>query len=83
MSAENTQCTARARMTLAWGGDVLDYCHVHANQMVILLGKTIGAAVLVQRLHPLTDMMCQSPEPLTAEDAALNDEFEAKEAANT
>lgn len=73
MESENKKCTETARVTVAWGGKLLNYCPVHANQ-IALLGQAIGSTVQAQPLLTLSHE-CESKEVLTAEEKELNRTF--------
>lgn len=66
------KCTEQARILLPWGGQLLNYCPVHANQ-IVMLGNAMGLPVPAQ----LTDriMQCESPTPLTDEEKELAKQF--------
>lgn len=68
------KCTETAKITVAWGGKLLNYCPVHANQ-IVMLGNAIGNTVQAQLLSPLTVMECESGTPLTDEEKELAKTF--------
>lgn len=72
MTNEKTRCTEAAKITLPWGGEILNYCPVHANQ-IALLGQTIGSPIKAQLLKG--ECQCESMEPLTEEEKQLNADF--------
>lgn len=72
---DKNKCTEIARITLPWGGRLLNYCPVHANQIVIL-GNAIGAPIQAQRLPVTSVMECESNTPLTEEEKELNKTFD-------
>lgn len=68
-------CTEKARIQLPWGGNILNYCPVHANQLVILSNAMGG--VLTPRLLPVSnESLCESPEDLTEEELELSKQFQ-------
>lgn len=73
MSTEN-KCTEMARITLPWGGKLLNYCPVHANQ-IVMLGNAIGNTVQAQLLSATTIIECESNTPLTDEEKELSKQF--------
>lgn len=70
MKAEEKKCTEFARITLPWGGNLLNYCPVHANQMV-MLGNAMGSPIRAQMLPSTVIMQCESNTPLTDEEKEL------------
>jgi hypothetical protein len=74
MKNKMEKCTEQARITLPWGGKLLNYCPVHANQ-IVKLGNAMGSPVQAQ-LIPITAVMeCESHTPLTDEEKELAKEF--------
>lgn len=68
------KCTETARITLPWGGKLLNYCPVHANQIVIL-GNAMGNAIQAQLLPPNTAMECESNNILAEDEKEFNRTF--------
>lgn len=64
------KCTELARITLPWGGKLLHYCPVHANQ-IVMLGNAIGNMIQVRLLPFGAVMECESSTPLTEEEKEL------------
>lgn len=71
---EILKCNELARITLPWGGKLLNYCPVHANQ-IVMLGNAIGNTIQAQLLPPTTIMECESKTPLTDEERELAKQF--------
>ena len=63
---EKEKCTEKAKIIVSWGGKLLNYCPVHANQ-IVMIGNAIGAPVKAQLLPADTEMECESRTPLTDE----------------
>jgi len=72
--APKEKCTELARITLRWGGKLLNYCPVHANQ-IVMLGNAIGNTIQAQLLPITTIMECESNTPLTAEEKEISKTF--------
>lgn len=71
------QCQEIARITLPWGGQLLNYCPVHANK-IVLLGQAIGNPIKAQLLSPTASYQCECKnDPLTEEEKKLNATFGA------
>lgn len=70
MDTPKEKCTENARITLPWGGKLLNYCPVHANQ-IVMIGNAIGNTVQAQMLPPTMMMECESNTPLTEEEKEL------------
>lgn len=70
---KETKCTEKAMITLPWGGKLLNYCPVHANEVVIL-GNAMGSPISAQLLHGST-LECESKTPLTEEEKQVNINF--------
>lgn len=68
------KCTEAARITLPWGGKLLNYCPVHANQ-IVMLGNAIGNPVQAQLLPASVIMECESHTPLDEEEKEFNKNF--------
>lgn len=69
-------CQEQARIILPWGGRLLNYCPVHANQ-IVMVGNAMGSPVQAQRM-PLTPFVkCQSNEVLSEEESVMNKLFPA------
>ena len=71
------KCTERAKITVAWGGKLLNYCPVHANQ-IAMLGNAIGAPVQAQMLNPEIAIECENNTPLNEEEKKLAKTFNVK-----
>ena len=71
---KETKCTELARITLPWGGKLLNYCPVHANQ-IVMLGNAIGSQVRAQTLPAGTIMECEQMTPLTDKEKELAKTF--------
>ena len=67
-----TKCREIARITLPWGGKLLNYCPVHANQ-IVMLGNAMGNKVQAQALNDV--MECEQTTPLTDEEKELAKTF--------
>lgn len=74
MKEANDKCTEQARITLPWGGKLLNYCPVHANQ-IVMLGNAMGSPIRAQMLPPTTIMECEQMTPLTEEEKELAKSF--------
>lgn len=69
-----TKCTEQAKITLPWGGKLLNYCPFHANELAIL-AKVMGVPLQAQRL-PLTSFReCESLNELTEAEKETNQQF--------
>lgn len=68
------KCTEQAKITLPWGGKLLNYCPVHANQLV-MLGNAMGSPISAQMLPATTIHECESETPLTDEEKELAKTF--------
>lgn len=68
------KCNELARVILPWGGKLLSYCPVHANQLV-MLGNAIGSPIQAKLLPLLPAIVCESAEPLTDEEKELSKSF--------
>lgn len=68
------KCTELARITLPWGGKLLNYCPVHANQLV-MLSNHMGAPIKAQMIPPTVIMECEQMTPLTDEEKELAKTF--------
>lgn len=68
------KCTEQARITLPWGGRLLNYCPVHANQ-IAMIGEAMGAPVQAQMLPTTVIMECEQMTPLTDEEKELAKTF--------
>lgn len=68
------KCTEFARITLPWGGKLLNYCPVHANQLV-MLGNAMGSPIRAQMLPTGTIHECENGTPLTDEEKELAKTF--------
>lgn len=66
------KCNAHARVQLPWGGKILNYCPVHANQ-IAAVAEAMGSTLRAQTLPASVQMECESQSPLTVEERALND----------
>jgi len=69
---EETKCTEKAKITLPWGGKILNYCPVHANQ-IVMLGNAMGNTVHAQIFEG--DKECEHNTPLTEEEKKLSKTF--------
>ena len=59
---------------MPWGGKLLNYCPVHANQ-IAMLGNAMGSPIQAQLL-PLTVIMeCESNTPLNEDEKVFNENF--------
>lgn len=76
MENSNQKCTELARITLPWGGALLNYCPVHANQLV-MLGKAMGSPISAQLLPKTSAIECEQVTPLTDEEKELAKTFPA------
>lgn len=74
MGKENIQCNEVAKITLPWGGKLLNYCPVHANQ-IAMLGEVMGSPVQAQVLASGASIQCESKTPLTDEEKELSKTF--------
>ena len=74
MQNENQKCGEVARITLPWGGKLLNYCPVHANQLV-MLGNAMVSPIQAQLLPVGTIHECESQTPLTDEEKELAKTF--------
>ena len=68
------KCTEVAKVTLSWGGKLLNYCPVHANQ-IASLGNAIGNPVQAQLIKSTVPMECESSSPLSKEEKVHNKKF--------
>lgn len=68
------QCTELAKVILPWGGKLLNYCPVHANQ-IVMLANAMSAPIQAQLLPETSSIQCQSKTPLTDEEKELNKNF--------
>ncbi len=71
---KETKCNDLAKITLPWGGKILNYCPVHANQIVIL-GNAMGYPISAQLLPPSVIIECESVTPLDEEEKEFNKKF--------
>jgi hypothetical protein len=72
---EESRCNEAAKITLPWGGKLLNYCPCHANQMV-RLANAMGNTIQAQRLPNTASIQCESVNnPLTDEEKELNKSF--------
>lgn len=69
MSGES-KCTELAKVIIPWGGELLSYCPVHANNMV-MLSNAMGSPIQARRLAPDSTEICECPDPLTEEEQEL------------
>lgn len=74
MKEEIKKCTENAKIMVPWGGKILNYCPVHANQ-IVMLGNAIGNTIKAKRISDTTIMECESHTPLTDEEKELNKHF--------
>ena len=75
MDNPKEKCTENARITLPWGGKLLNYCPVHANQ-IVMLGNAMGSPIRAQMLPPTVIMECEQMTPLTEEEKELAKTFQ-------
>lgn len=68
------KCTELARVTLPWGGKLLNYCPVHANQ-IVRIGNAIGNTIQAQLLPATSIIECEQTTPLTKEEKELSKQF--------
>lgn len=68
------KCTALARISLPWAGRILNYCPIHANQLVIL-ANGMGSPIKPQMLSLSCIMECESNMPLTKDEKKLLETF--------
>lgn len=68
------KCEANAKITLPWGGKLLNYCPVHANQLVTL-GNAMGSNISAQLLPTSILMECENIHELTEEEWEFNENF--------
>ena len=74
MENERQQCNQVARITLPWGGKLLNYCPVHANQLV-MLSQVMGSPIQAQLLPNTSSIQCQQMQRLTDEEKELAKTF--------
>ena len=74
MENETQQCNEIARITLPWGGKVVNYCPFHANQLV-KLGQVMGAPISAQFLPETSSIQCEQMERLTDKEKELAKTF--------
>lgn len=72
--SQGEQCDEIARIILPWGGKLLNYCPVHANQ-IAMLANAMGSPVRAQLLPDTSRIQCQSKTPLTEEEKEINKQF--------
>lgn len=68
------KCNEFARITLPWGGKLLNYCPVHANQLV-MLGNAMGLPIQAQLLPDTSSIQCEQLQRLTDEEKKLAKTF--------
>lgn len=73
---ENTKqkCTEMARVTLPWADKIVNYCPVHANQLV-MFGNAMGHTIQAQLLPSNVIHECENTTPLTEEEKELSKQF--------
>lgn len=74
MDIERKQCNEMARITLPWAGNLLNYCPVHANKLV-MVGQAIGNPIQAKLLSTTTSVQCESFDELTDNEKELNKQF--------
>lgn len=75
--SEQKRCNEIAKITLPWGNEIVNYCPVHANQLV-MIGSAMGHNLKAQLLPETSSMQCESLSPLTDKEKQLNKEFSIK-----
>lgn len=73
MSKEK-KCDGLAKIALPWGGKILNYCPVHANQLVMIANHT-GNPIRVQWLPDNVVMECESVSELSEYEKTQNEMF--------
>lgn len=71
---QETKCTELARIILPWGGKLLKYCPVHANN-IVMLGNAIGSPISAQMLPINSTVECECLSPLSEEEKELSKTF--------
>lgn len=64
-------CKEQAKIQLPWGGQILNYCPTHANQLVIL-NNAMGGIMKPQLMPTGSNLQCESKEECTEEDIIQN-----------
>jgi hypothetical protein len=67
-------CIEKAKILLPWGGKILSYCPVHANQLV-MIGQASGNTISAKLLPPGSAELCESNQELTEEEKEFNKNF--------
>lgn len=67
-------CTELARIILPWGGDLLNYCPVHANK-IVMVANAMGSSIHAQLLPENSTRVCECKEQLTEEEKVLATTF--------
>jgi len=67
------KCTELAKISLPWGGKILNYCPVHANQ-IVMIANAIGSPIRAQLLKGVI-MECEQTTPLTDEEKEVAKTF--------
>lgn len=70
----NKQCNEIARVQVPWGGQILSYCPVHGNQLV-MIANAIGNKIQPVLLATTASVQCQHTEECTEEEKELNRQF--------
>lgn len=71
----SSRCKETAKVQLPWGGQILNYCPVHANQ-IAQISVAIGSPIKANLLTGLLPVQCECiGNELTEEEKEMNRKF--------
>ena len=66
------KCTEQAKILIPWANEILSYCPIHANKLIIIANAT-GNPIKAKLIEGFVE--CESNEIITEEEKNLNKTF--------